>query len=316
MRQDAMTAGTAFDRSARIAKAGLAWLLACAAPSLAAASTPLPELFAESWIDGTKPQEPEAQVQALDRDTFVIRQSIKTNFEAPFLYLIFGRDRALLVDTGAEGGRIRPVVDRIVADWLAANHRSGIPLVVAHSHSHGDHIAGDGAFRERPDTVVVGLKDTDVAAFFGVVNWPDGIASFDLGGRELSIIPTPGHQKAAIMVYDPRLQILLSGDTLYPGRLYVPVNFLAEERASVDRLAAFAAEHPIRAALGAHIEMTQTPGRDYGHEAPTHPNEHPLELPAEMIGELQAGLKAPLDVPDRPQVHDRFIIYPVAARTE
>ena len=66
------------------------------------------------------------------------------------------------------------------------------------------------------------------------------------------------------MVYDPRLQILLSGDTLYPGRLYVPVNFLDDNRASIDRLAAFAATHPIRAVLGAHIEMTRTPGRDYG----------------------------------------------------
>ena len=281
-----MVLRTAFDRSVRIAGIVLACVLVCAGRSASSASASLPRLFQESWIDGTLPQEPQTQVQALDGDTFVLRQSIKTNFEAPFLYLIFGRDKALLVDTGAEGGRIRPVVDRIVAEWLAANHRSGIPLVVAHSHSHGDHIAGDGAFRDRPDTVVVGLKAAEVAAFFGVANWPDGIATFDLGGRTLSIIPTPGHQKAAMMIYDPRLQILLSGDTLYPGRLYVPVNFLAEERASLDRLAAFAARHPIRAVLGAHIEMTRTLGRDYAQEVTAHPDEHPLELPAESIGEL------------------------------
>lgn len=294
---------------------GLA-LGALAASPAHAATAPLPVLFHEAWIDGTKAEEPDTQVQKLDADTFVIRQSIKSNFEAPFLYLLFGRDRALLIDTGAEGGRIRPTVDRLVAEWLAAHHRKAIPLVVAHSHSHGDHVAGDAAFRARPDTTVVGLKDTDVAAFFKVTNWPDGIAQFDLGGRVLSIIPTPGHQKAAMMVYDPRLRILLSGDTLYPGRLYVPVNFMAEERASVDRLAAFAARHPIRAALGAHIEMTRTPGRDYGHEAPTHPDEHPLELPAETIGELREGLKAPLDAPGAPQVHDRFIIVPVPSRDQ
>jgi hydroxyacylglutathione hydrolase len=306
-----MTLGTAFGRSVGI---GMGCMLACVAPAASVANAPVPRLFKERWIDGTLSQEPAAQVQALDSDTFVIRQSIKTNFEAPFLYLIFGRDRALLIDTGAEGGRIRPVVDRIVAQWAAAHGRATIPLIVAHSHSHGDHVAGDAAFRDRPDTVVVGLKAADVAAFFGVKNWPDGIASFDLGGRALKIIPTPGHQQAAIMVYDPRLHILLSGDTLYPGRLYVPVNFLSEERASIDRLAAFAARHPIRAALGAHIEMTRTPGRDYPHEATAHPDEHALELPVEAIGELQAGLKASLDIPDRPQIHDRFILYPVAAR--
>src|SRR6187402_3193860 len=57
------------------------------------------------WIDGTV-SEPETQVQMIDGDTFVIRQSVKTNFEAPFLYLLFGKDRALLLDTGAGGLKI------------------------------------------------------------------------------------------------------------------------------------------------------------------------------------------------------------------
>jgi hydroxyacylglutathione hydrolase len=308
-----------FGRKGKAAGLGLAAILACGAHSASCAgakSAPLPRLFAEKWIDGTLPEESATQVQALDADTFVIRQSVKTNFEAPFLYLLFGRDKAVLVDTGAESGQIRPTVDRLISDWLARRRRKAIPLVVAHSHSHGDHVAGDATFRDRPDTTVVGLKPADVAGFFGIASWPSEIARFDLGGRPLSIVPTPGHQAAAIMIYDPKLKILLSGDTLYPGRLYVPINFLADDRASVDRVAAFAATHPIRAVLGAHIEMTRTPGRDYPHEAPTHPDEHPLELPAQTIRELQAGLKAPLDVPDRPQVHDRFIIVPVPPRAE
>lgn len=294
-------------------------LAALLASVTSAQAAPQPKMFPERWIDGTLPQEPATQVQALDADTFVIRQSIKTNFEAPFLYLLFGRDKALLIDSGAKDGRIRPAVDRLVADWLAAHGRTAIPLIVAHSHSHGDHIAGDAAFRDRPDTTVVGLKPSEVAAFFGVAKWPKDIARFDLGGRVLSVIPTPGHQAAAIMVYDPRLKILLSGDTLYPGRLYLPVNFLADGRASVDRMAAFAARHPIRAVLGAHIEMTRTPGRDYPHEAPIHADEHPLELAAGTITELQAGLRAPLGQsgrPGEPQVHDHFIIVPVPPRPD
>jgi len=309
-----MRLGAVFSRSgwkATICLAGMVFT-----PDVMARGAPAPSLFHEKWIDGTNSTEPAAQVQALDRDTFVIRQSVKTNFEAPFLYLIFGHDKVLLVDTGAKDGRIRPVVDRLIAEWLAAHHRTSIQLVVAHSHSHGDHIAGDAAFRDRPDTIVIGLKPADVAGFFGIAKWPEERTRFDLGGRVLDILPTPGHQAAAIMVYDRRLKILLSGDTLYPGRLYVPVNFMPDERASIDRLAAFAATHPINALLGAHIEMTRTLGRDYPHEAPTHPDEHPLELPARSIGELQTGLKAKLDVPDQPQVHDHFIIYPVAPRAE
>jgi hydroxyacylglutathione hydrolase len=310
-----MAFGQAFYRPGMTAKVCLA-IGSLFASAVSAQCAPLPDLFEEKWIDGTRSDEPDVQVQALDADTFVIRQSIKTNFEAPFLYLIFGLDNALLVDTGAEDGRIRPVVDRLIEDWLAAHHRTSIPLVVAHSHSHGDHTAGDQAFQDRPHTIVVGLKPADVAKFFGIGKWPDEVARFDLGGRVLSIIPTPGHQAASIMVYDPRLKILLSGDVLYPGRLYVPVNFMSEERASIDRLAAFAAKHPIRAVLGAHIEMTQAPRVDYAHEAATHPDEHRLELPAESIAELQTGLKAALDVPNRPQVHDHFIIYPVPSRAD
>jgi hydroxyacylglutathione hydrolase len=301
---------------ARIAGTVLATMALCGASVVPAATTKTPGLFPERWIDGTLAQEPEAQVQALDGDTFVIRQSIKTNFEAPFLYLLFGRDRALLVDTGAQGGRIRPVIDRLVAQWLAAKGRTQIPLVVAHSHSHGDHVAGDAAFQDRPDTTVIGLGSQDVARFFGIAKWPEDPARFDLGGRVLTVMPAPGHQAAAIMIYDPQLKILLSGDTLYPGRLYIPVNFLADNRASVDRVAAFAARHPIRAVLGAHIEMTRTPGQDYPHEAQAHPDERPLELPKRSIVELQKGLKAPLDVPERPQAHDDFIIYPVAPRPD
>lgn len=303
-------------RPARLLAAIALALGLSAAPVAAVGSAPPSPLFAERWIDGTNGAEPATQVQALDADTFVIRQSVRSNFEAPFLYLLFGRDRALLVDTGAEGGSIRPTVDRLVDEWLAAHKRKQIALVVAHSHSHGDHVAGDAAFQARPDTTVVGLKPADVAAFFGIGRWPDEVVPFDLGGRMLSILPTPGHQAAAIMVYDPRLKILLSGDTLYPGRLYIPVNFLADNRASVDRLARFAARHPIRAVLGAHIEMSRTAGRDYPHEAAAHPDEHPLELPASAIAELNAGLRASLDVPEKPQVHDHFIIYPVAPRPE
>lgn len=307
-----MIAGKASIRRSIVALA----LAMCALPATSVLARPAPHLFLERWIDGTLPQEPVTQFQALDADTFVIRQSVKTNFEAPFLYLLFGRDKAVLVDTGAKGGVILPTIDRLIGQWLAAHHRTRIPLIVAHSHSHGDHVAGDTVFRERPDTTVIGRKPADVAAFFRIRKWPEDIVRFDLGGRMLTVIPTPGHQAAAIMIYDRRLRILLSGDTLYPGRLYVPVNFMAANRASIDRLAAFAARHPIHAVLGAHIEMTSMAGKDYLQEASAHPNEHLLELPPGTITELQTGLRFPLDAPGDQQLHDHFIVVPVPPRTE
>ena len=273
------------------------------------------DLHFAPWINGTAASEPQTQVQRIDPDTFVIRQSVKTNFEAPFLYLLFGRDRALLIDTGAGGLAIRPTVDAVIAQWLASHDRTSIPLVVAHSHSHGDHHQGDDAFAQRPDTTVIGLKPENVAQFFGVAHWPDDIGSFDLGGRMLSIIPTPGHEPAHIMVYDPRTRLLFSGDMLYAGRLYVPTDQFATFIASADRVAAFAKSHPVAALLGTHIEMTNTPGKDYAMAAPAHPDEHPLELPATAIDRLQAAVHRMADAPVIGNEGD-FIITPRPPRPQ
>jgi hydroxyacylglutathione hydrolase len=269
-------------------------------------------LFAP-WIDGASDAEPIMQVQQYDPDTFVIRQSIRTNFEGPFLYLLFGSDKALLLDTGAGGLEIRPTIDKVIAEWCARNGKASIPLVVAHSHSHGDHHQGDAEFSARPDTTVIGLAPTDVAAFFGIAGWPRETATFDLGGRPLSIIPTPGHEPAHIMVYDPETQLLLSGDTLYPGRLYVPANWSPVFGESVDRVAQFVREHPVSHILGAHIEMNTTPGQDYEHEAPVHADEHVLELSPEAAYELARVAGAGGDSTQR-TVTDDFIVVPVEAR--
>ena len=56
---------------------GLA-VLAAGGFGATAAHAAAPQLFAERWIDGTNGAEPATQVQALDGDTFVIRQSVKT----------------------------------------------------------------------------------------------------------------------------------------------------------------------------------------------------------------------------------------------
>ena len=64
-----------------------------------------PPVF-QPWIDGTTATEPQMQVQRYDRDTYVIRQSIRTNFEGPFLYLLFGDDQATLLEFHGENGLV------------------------------------------------------------------------------------------------------------------------------------------------------------------------------------------------------------------
>jgi glyoxylase-like metal-dependent hydrolase (beta-lactamase superfamily II) len=288
----------------------LAALIAIAVLALPGAALAAAGPLFQPWIDGTQAAEPQMQVQRYDADTYVIRQSVKTNFEAPFLYLLFGKARVLLLDTGAGGLQVRPTVDGVIADWLKAHHRTSIPLVVAHSHSHGDHRQGDAEFKDRPDTVVVGWTAADVAAFFKIEAWPFDVVQYDLGGRMLDVIPTPGHHPSHIMIFDEKTRLLLSGDTLYPGRLYVPADQFDTFRESIDRAVAFTKGRKVSHVLGAHIEMTTSPGQDFPQGAPTHPGEHALELSYADLLELQAAVHKMGATPARDR-HRDFIVWPL-----
>ncbi len=238
--------------------------------------------FAESWIDGMREFEPGLQ----------------------------GANRVLEIDTGAGGLKIRPTVDKLIQDRLEAKGLKTIELVIAHSHSHDDHIAGDEEFTGRPNTTVVGHSPEQVAAFFGIHSWPDQSAAFDLGGRVIDIIPAPGHEPAEIAVFDRRTHLLMTGDELYPGRLYVPTAEFATYRRSIDRLVNFTRTRNVSWVLGCHVEMTRKPGRDYPIHAASHPFEHRLELPYASLIELDTALNG---MGDQPQldVHPDFIIYPL-----
>jgi glyoxylase-like metal-dependent hydrolase (beta-lactamase superfamily II) len=56
---------------------------------------------------------------------------------------------------------LRDVVDELMQTWLAAHHRESYELLVLHTHSHGDHVAGDGQFTDRVNTVLV-QADRDI----------------------------------------------------------------------------------------------------------------------------------------------------------
>jgi glyoxylase-like metal-dependent hydrolase (beta-lactamase superfamily II) len=222
---------------------------------------------------------------------YILRQSGCTDYEKPFLYLIFGADKAMLWDTGSRNARVREAVDRLIERWLKANSRAGIPLVVVHSHKHGDHIAGDKQFADRPDTTLVQPDVASVKTFFGFGNWPEEIRTFDLGGRVMDIIPIPGHSDDSIALYDRRTAILLTGDTVYPGRLYVNVNDFPAFRNSLHRLASFIDGKPVAHVLGNHIEQARTPFTDYPTGTKYQPEEHELALSAAHVFELDRVLQ-------------------------
>src|SRR5215475_1169782 len=88
---------------------------------------PAPGSLDVRWIHGApsrrQASDPPIQVHHYDEHTVILRESKSVSFEAPFLYLLFGNERALLVDTGATADPakfpLRATVDQLVADWLA-----------------------------------------------------------------------------------------------------------------------------------------------------------------------------------------------------
>jgi glyoxylase-like metal-dependent hydrolase (beta-lactamase superfamily II) len=233
---------------------------------------------------------PPFRVHAYNSDFFILRQAACTNFEKPFLYLIFGRERALLLDTGAGAVDLATPIDTLTRNWLRRTGRPAVELVVAHSHAHGDHVAADSQFVGEPRTKVVARDTASVRWFFGVKNWPEDVGHIDLGGRVLDVIPIPGHQPASIAVYDRRTGVMLTGDTFYPGRLYVRDTL--EYSRSIDRLTAFANEHVVVHFLGAHIENRREPGRDYPEGTVDQPDEHELQLNRAQLFQLDSAVRA------------------------
>ncbi|MEV4320946.1 MBL fold metallo-hydrolase [Microbispora rosea] len=266
------------------------------------------------WIHGSESAkhntDPDIQVHRYDEHTYVLRQNKAINYEAPFMFLMFGNARALLLDTGATASPayfpLRRTVDEIVDRWLADHPREGYGLLVAHTHGHGDHIAGDGQFRDRPDTVIVDPAAERVREFFGLGGDLDVPGTVDLGGRVLDAVASPGHHSSAVTFYDRATGLLLTGDTVYPGRLYV-ADWPAFEQ-TIDRLVKFAESRPVTHVLGCHIEMTGVPGEDYPIRTTYQPDEPPLQMTVEQLRRIRDAVA---EIGGRPgvHVHPDFIVY-------
>jgi glyoxylase-like metal-dependent hydrolase (beta-lactamase superfamily II) len=158
-----------------------------------------------------------------------------------------------------------------------------------------------------PKVTLVPATVEAVQKAFAIPNWPEQPGSIDLGNRIIDVIGIPGHEVAHLAYYDRRTGILLTGDHLYPGRLYIK-DFPAYV-ASTRRMVKFTEDKPVTHILGCHIEQTSTPYTDYPIGTKYQPNEHSLELGRAHLLELLHGLEKLEGVPKKVLYRD-FTIYP------
>lgn len=290
--------------------------------------TPAPaQLDHVKWIHGSVSAkhntDPDLQVHRYNDHTIIMRQNKAVHYEAPFLFLLFGNERAILFDTGSTKSPdhfpLRATVDALIKAWLDLHggdkHKdeaSTYELVVAHTHLHRDHYEGDAQFQGRSNTRMVEKTLQGTKAFYGFTNWPHDIPSFDLGGRSLSVIATPGHEDAEVTIYDPYGQILLTGDLVLPGRLYV--RDWPDFAASIDRIVDFCGQHTVTHLVGCHVEMSKYPKIDYLIRTTYQPHERALPMTVQQLKLVQHAVKE-IDGKQGHYIYDDFhIVYPPPER--
>lgn len=145
------------------------------------------------------------------------------------IYLVLGRERALLIDTGYGQAKLRDYVAQLTTQ----------PLLVINTHGHRDHSGGDvqfGAVSAHPADFAAIETNADPAArarqraaaeavpaeerFDAAQSRPlvltalhDG-EKIDLGGRELEVIAAPGHTPGEIVLLERARGLLFAGDHL------------------------------------------------------------------------------------------------------
>jgi hydroxyacylglutathione hydrolase len=137
-------------------------------------SQPVPGSLDVRWNEGASdcsatPQEA-LQVHQYEPQTFILRQNPCADFEANFIYLLIGSNKALLIDTGAVADPKAMLLAKAILELLPNKDHEKLPLLVAHTHRHLDHRAGDPQFASLPSVQVVpidleGVRPTEFPLF-------------------------------------------------------------------------------------------------------------------------------------------------------
>lgn len=257
--------------------------LACAV----AHAEPLDAKWNEGSTDCARHPGPPLQVHEYSPRTFILREGLCATPEAPFMYLLIGTQKALMIDTGDVQDASKVPLARTVQQLLARAGAGSLPLLVVHTHRHRDHRAGDEQLRHLPNTQVVGFDLQSVEDFYDLPAWPYGKSRIDLGERAIDVIPTPGHSETEITFYDRSTGLVFSGDFLLPGRILV--QDIQAYRESAARLTEQLSNWPVTAFLGGHIEMNAQ-GKLFPWGATYHPHERPLPMTFADLKRLTAAL--------------------------
>lgn len=125
-------------------------------------------------------------------------------------FLLAGTEKALLIDSGMNTPNAKQIAESITK----------LPIMLLNTHADPDHISGNGSFDYfcmHPDEednyrahgglgIILPVKENDI---------------IDPGNRPLKIIFIPGHTPGSIAVLDINNRVLISGDTIQDGNIFM-----------------------------------------------------------------------------------------------
>lgn len=164
------------------------------------------------------------KVELIAEDTFRIDETGIVN-----CYLLIGKSRALLIDSGDGVGNIYQTVRELTS----------LPVDLALTHLHCDHAGGRGFlktyFVHKDDknlscrflssrlasrlllkaNKVKGIK-LSKKPYYSKAIYIDEKKVFDLGGRKVSLVHNPGHTKGSVTFLDDFSHLMFTGDDVKP----------------------------------------------------------------------------------------------------
>ncbi|MBU9720872.1 MULTISPECIES: MBL fold metallo-hydrolase [Bacillaceae] len=173
-------------------------------------------------------------VQEIDSNTYAISEY--GHWEKVHSFLLLGKKKAVLIDTGLGIDNIKRITDQLTT----------LPIEVFTTHVHTDHIGSHGEYEKiyvhegDRDWLVNGIQGLSIEQIRKDISRditlptpdsfdpntyqpfqgePTGLLRdgdvFDLGNRELVIYHTPGHSPGHISIFDKTNGYLFTGDLLY-----------------------------------------------------------------------------------------------------
>ena len=169
------------------------------------------------------------RIEKLNEQTWLIEEY--SNTASAYMYLLTGKERALLIDTGFGTIPLKSICEELTV----------LPVIVALTHGHVDHIGGTGAFEEvwlakedkelyeahsREDVRHIFTQDELLPVKENCSYFEDEMV-FEIGDRPVRVVRTPGHSVGSVCFLDEKNRWMFTGDTCCKAHVLLQMEFAA-----------------------------------------------------------------------------------------